>query len=189
MSTVQCECGITIEMSAQQNEIKIEMADPNIIPVIYESVPPAYEYSKYYEEIVNARDTVVNMVAHKQDKLTAGTNISIIDNVISAIVPEGVPASVLAQIETNKQTIAQQQREINALIKMQGGQIYDYELAQGTEHSVDVPNGVKLCDVLEINGRSVVVNQLYDSVGVIENATTNVIVSRAKIYLIFLKPI
>lgn len=94
----------------------------------------------------------------KQDKLIAGEHITINGNVISA---DGVDASTLQQIESNKQTIAQQQREINALIKMQGGQIYDFELAQGEHHSLDVPSGVKLCDVVEINGRSVKVNQLF----------------------------
>lgn len=52
-------------------------------------------------------------------------------------------------------TISTHSREIDALIRMAGGTLYKFEKAEGEAHTVDVPTGAKICDVLSV-GESVV---------------------------------
>lgn len=119
---------------------------------------PAYNPTvQQLEQAVNADPEILNKYAQKtdveagldrkQDRLTAGEHISIIDNVISA---DGVDGETLNQIDTNKNDIVRQQREINALIKLQGGQIYDFEKVNGVAHELIIPKGARGFDILEL---------------------------------------
>lgn len=108
--------------------------------------------------------TLTSQMASKQNKLTAGTNIIIENDVISASgTVSAVDDVARAGVTEVKDTLTKLDDRVDVLEKMSKGILYDF-VTQTVEGNQSIPKGSHLADIQKLLGKTVVADNTLKSV-------------------------